>query len=107
MRGVALSLYNGTSTLSVLGSPGNTGTRRKAHSHTAVRSRLVATAIRNNYWNPYTGSFSTAPTLQNDFATFGADNEITGALDGVGFRGEFVYRYGAPVAATGDYDALS
>lgn len=107
IRGIALSLYNGSKTLSVLGSPGNTGTRRKIHSRTAVRSRLVATAIRNNYWNPYTGSFTTLPTLQNDFSTFGSDDEISDANDGIGLKGEFVYRYGAPTAATGDYDSLS
>lgn len=37
--------------------------QHSAHQTVALRTRLVGTAIRAGYWNPTTGSFTTAPTL--------------------------------------------
>lgn len=107
IRGVEIIVHTGTSNVSLLGSPASLGNRRKLHSKTAVRSRLLATAIRSNFWNPYTGLFTTLPTLQNDFSTMGADQEIATPIKGYGVKGEFVYRYGAPTVALADYDNLS
>ena len=104
-RGVALSIYNGSSTVNVMSTPASEYGRRKLHSKTAVRSFGVAAAIRAGYWDIYSGTFSTAPTAANDFAAMGADAEISGIGDNVSVGGEFAFQYGI-VTTTGNYDGL-
>jgi hypothetical protein len=94
IRGVALSVYNGGSDVEIMSTPASEYGRRHLHSRTSVRSHLVEEAIRAGFWHPFSGIFTTAPTAQNDFAAFGADNEIQLDASGFGVSGEFNYRYG-------------
>lgn len=107
IRQVPVSVYDGSTTKTLMGSPASEYGRRKIHSMTSVRSKLVESAIRSGYWNIFTGKFDQAVVAQNDFSSFGSDDEIDSASDGFGLKGEFAYKYGSPVAVTGDYDTLS
>jgi len=97
-----LSIYNGTASVDTMSSPASEYGRRKVHSRTAVRSHLVENAIRAGYWNPYTATWSTAITGQNDFSDFGADSEVQNSPSGWGLLGEYAYRYGV-TTTTGNY----
>jgi hypothetical protein len=78
--------------------------RNKIHKQTAVRTRKVASAIRNGYWVPASGKFSTKPSQSNDVAGFGTDEAVADAST-YGVKGEFAYQYGADLPASGDYTA--
>lgn len=93
VRTSALSIYNGA-TIDPMSCPASEYGRRKVHSRTAVRSHGIATAIRAGYWDIYSGTFSTAPTVSDDFSDFDADNEIASQGTNLSVGGEFAYRYG-------------
>lgn len=83
------------------------GIRRSIHKLEHMYSRLVATAIRAGYWNIYTGVWSTDPTVQDDAATWGADNAAAPTRP---IPGELTYRVsGQPDGTNGvtqaDYEA--
>lgn len=65
------------------------GIRRSIHKLEHMYSRLVATAIRAGYWNIYTGTWSTDPTVQDDAATWGTDEAATPTRP---IPGELTYR---------------
>lgn len=84
--------------------------RRSVHAITAIRTRKVATAIRAGYWNPFTGQFTTDPTLANDYADFDTDgtnvpdDEVKNIVSNYGVGGEFAYRNGTRSVITEEYD---
>lgn len=94
MRGVPLQVYNAGTIIETMGSPSSDFGRRKVNSRASVRSHLVATAIRAGYWDVFSGTFSTDPTAQNDYSSFGLDSEVQDAASGYGTAGEFAWRYG-------------
>lgn len=98
VRVIGLSLYNGA-TINVLASPASEYGRRKLHSRTAVRTKLVEASIRAGDWDIYTGTFANPVATQNDFSAFKADGEIAdNTLAGsISVGGEFAFRIGITV----------
>ncbi len=78
------------------------GVRRSIHKLEHMRTNRVATAIRAGYWNIYSGTFSTAPTVADDASTMGTDNAAAPTL---AIPGELVYRTGKPLPEQDDYSA--
>ena len=81
--------------------------KRSIHKLEAIRTERVATAIRAGYWNIYTGSWTTAPTVANDIGDAGTDEAATPTR---AIPGELVYRVaGQPDGTNGitqaDYPA--
>ena len=106
IRGYSLVVAAGQVTMKTYG---HQGTRRSIHKLEHMYSRLVATAIRAGYWNVFTGTFSTDPTVQDDASTWGSDNAANPTY---AIPGELVYRTsGQQDGATGygvttdDYEA--
>ena len=92
-----------------VGFGGDFGIRRSIHKVEHLYTRRVATAIRAGYYDPYTGTYSTAPTVADDASTWGADHA---AAPTRAVPGELVYRVsGQPDATHGitqdDYKAAT
>jgi hypothetical protein len=100
----------GATTDVILGTGRNEIVRDKVHRITALRTRKVATALRAGYWNIFTGTFSTEPTEQNDYASMDQDgtdvpdDEAKNMVGGYNVGGEFVYRHGGRTAKTTEYE---
>jgi len=76
--------------------------RNPVHERNAVRTQLVASAIRSGAWDIYAGAFSPAPAEQEDIAAFGTDDEtVVGSTFGI--PGELAYRDGSPLPISGEY----
>lgn len=105
IRGYSLVVAGGEVTLPAFGN--DFGIRRSIHKLEHMWSRLVATAIRAGYWNIFTGTWSTEPTVQDDAATWGTDEAATPSY---AIPGELTYRVsGQPDGTNGviqdDYEA--
>jgi hypothetical protein len=89
------------------------GIRRSIHRlMNAFRHDGAATAIRANYWKPYTGKWTTAPTATNTSIGNIAGSTVTdgtadtaATVNGRDNVGELVYRTGSPAPTQGDYPA--
>lgn len=66
----------------------------------SVKSILVATAIRNNQYNRYTGLWSSTPTSQDDSAMVANDVAANPSRD---IPGHLTFKLGQPVAETVNY----
>lgn len=75
--------------------PGNI---RSIHLIQSVRTRRLTTAIRAGYWNIYSGTFGTTPTVAVD--TFATDNAANVSRTS---PGQLTYKTGAPVPVQDDY----
>lgn len=105
IRAYSSSVANGQYTAKGYGS--DYGIRRSIHKLEHMWTRRVATAIRAGYWNIFTGTYSTAPTVADDASTFGTDDAATPTR---AKPGELVYRHsGQPDGTLGpvqkDYPA--
>jgi hypothetical protein len=76
---------------------------------TAIRHVAVATAIRNGFWNDFSGIFTTAPTNTNNsignvagstVSDGSADHEASGTRNS---QGEFSFRDGSPTVVRDVY----
>ena len=81
--------------------------KRSIHKVEAIRTERVATAIRAGYWDIYSGSWTTEPTVANDISDAGTDEAATPTR---AIPGELVYRVaGQPDGTNGitqaDYPA--
>jgi hypothetical protein len=56
---------------------GKMGPTHSIHFLKHMYTRLVATAIRAGNWNIYSGTFSSAPAVQDDISDFGTDGAAT------------------------------
>lgn len=104
------SEVNGVATRAV-GAGSDFGQRRPIHKIEAVRTVKTATAIRNGYWDVYSGSWTTAPTESNDWGN-GWRSEGTGTLDEAANPtrtkpGELVYDDGSAAPKLADYNTYS
>lgn len=75
MLGYSSSVAGGQATRVGFGS--DYGIRRSIHKLEHLYTRRVATAIRAGYWNIYTGTWSTDPTVADDASTMGTDDAAT------------------------------
>jgi hypothetical protein len=76
------------------------GLIRSIHKLEVLRTRRLTTAIRAGYWNIYSGSWSTNPTVAVDtLSTDDAANPTRTA------PGELAYKTGAPAPVQDDYKA--
>ena len=73
---------------------------RSIHKRESFKVSRIATAIRANYFNRYTGLWTTSPTSTTDSP--GSDNAATPTRAA---PGEFVYKLGQPVPIMADYSA--
>ena len=73
---------------------------RSIHKLEVVRTRRLTTAIRAGYWNIYSGSFTTPPTVAVD--TFATDEAATPTRS---VPGELTYKTGAPTPVNDNYKA--
>ena len=96
-RRVSRPIWNGSTLVDTMTNAASEYGRRKIHSRTAVRTKLVEVSIRAGDWNPYTGQFNNPVGEQNDFTAFGVDEEVQDSNFGWGVKGEFAYRYGITV----------
>lgn len=87
MLGYASSVAGGQATRTGFGS--DYGIRRSIHKLEHYYNRRVATAIRAGYWNIYTGTWSTDPTVADDAPTWGTDEAATPTR---AIPGELTYR---------------
>lgn len=76
------------------------GLTRSIHKLEVVRTRRLTTAIRAGYWNIYSGSFTTPPTVAVD--TFATDEAATPTRS---VPGELTYKTGAPTPVNDNYKA--
>lgn len=76
------------------------GLIRSIHKLEVVRTRRLTTAIRAGYWNIYSGTWSTNPTVAVD--TFATDHAATPTRS---VPGELTYKTGAPTPVNNDYKA--
>lgn len=76
------------------------GLIRSIHKLEVVRTRRLTTAIRAGYWNIYSGSFTTPPTVAVD--TLATDEAATPTRS---VPGELVYKTGAPTPVQDNYKA--
>jgi hypothetical protein len=74
------------------------GLIRSIHKLEVVRTRRLTTAIRAGYWNIYSGSFTTPPTVAVD--TFATDEAATPTRS---VPGELTYKTGAPTPVNDNY----
>lgn len=70
------------------------------HRSEGRTSRLLTTAIRNGYWNQFTGEFS--PAVSGSVDDFGQDHASRPTLD---IPGELTYKTSAPNPVNDDYNA--
>lgn len=73
---------------------------RSIHKRESFKVSRIATAIRANYFNRYTGLWTTSPTSTTDSP--GSDNAATPTR---AIPGELVYKLGQPVPVMADYSA--
>ena len=73
---------------------------RSIHKRESFKVSRIATAIRANYFNRYTGLWTTSPTSTTDSP--GSDNAATPTR---AIPGELVYKLGQPVPIMADYSA--
>lgn len=89
---------------SVTAGASDNGRRRKVAKHSdTIRTRKVATAIREGKYNISTGEFTSGyPTSSND--SMNADDATAESTNKIGVKGEYTYKAGgSPI--TGDYEA--
>jgi len=98
IRGVTTSLAGISNT--TMQSPASNYGRNSIHKVITVRTNKVATAIRAGYWNFYSGTWSTQPSLSEDSTDFGTDDA---ANPSYAVPGELVYL--TPSVVTENYDA--
>lgn len=79
---------------------GQPGLIRSIHKLEVLTTRRLTTAIRAGYWNIYSGSWSTNPTVATD--TLATDDAATPTRS---VPGELVYKTGAPTPVQADYKA--
>lgn len=110
MKRVAGTVHGqSTNTMLIAGAVRN-DSRDKVHKVNAVRTSKVATAIRAGYWNVFTGSWTTAPSVSNDYTLFdldgsdAPDDTTKDSTSSYGLRGEFTYQQ-QRTPVTGDYEA--
>lgn len=101
--GVSHEVAGGEYTFNQFGS--DFGVRNAIHKLESIRTRRIATAIRAGYWNEFSGSWSTKPTVASD--SFGNDEA---ARPTRAIPGELTYRIsGQPDGTNGvtqdDYEA--
>jgi hypothetical protein len=73
---------------------------RSIHKLEVVRTRRLTTAIRAGYWNIYSGTFTTAPTVAVD--SFASDDAANPSRSS---PGELTYMTGSPNPVNDDYKA--
>lgn len=78
------------------------GIRRSIHKVEKIRTYKITTAIRANYWNPTTATFSTPVATSEDIATVGVDQAATPSY---AVPGELVYKAPKPLPVQADYEA--
>jgi hypothetical protein len=90
-----------------LRSPGSylPGNAVSIHQVTNVWTRQLAQALRQGYWNPYTGTFSTAPAAVDDFSAMTTNGTDDAANPSASIPGELVYTDGKPQPVQDDYPA--
>ena len=76
------------------------GLIRSIHKLEVVRTRRLTTAIRAGYWNIYSGSFTTPPTVAVD--SFPSDDAANPSRT---VPGELTYKTGAPTPVNDNYKA--
>lgn len=85
--------------------------RNKVHRITALRTSRVTTAIRAGRWNIFTGQFTSAPTVSNDYTSMDIDgtnvpdDESKDSTTKYGTKGELVYNHGGRTVKQQDYEA--
>ena len=90
MLGYSSSVASGQATRVGFGS--DYGIRRSIHKLETLYTRRVATAIRAGYWNVYTGTWSTDPTVNDDADTYSWDTGDDAAIPTRAKPGELTYR---------------
>ena len=108
MKAVSGNLATAASTVMATAAAEHGIARNPVHERNAVRTQLVASAIRSGAWDIFAGAFSPVPTEQDDQSTFvstndsGADDEtVVGSTYGI--PGENAYRDGSPTPISGAY----
>lgn len=76
------------------------GLIRSIHKLETLRTRRLTTAIRAGYWNIYSGSFTTPPTVAVD--SLSTDEAATPTRS---VPGELTYKTGAPTPVNDNYKA--
>ena len=108
MKNVAGNLATVASTILATAASLHGIARNPIHERNAVRTQLVASAIRSGTWDIYAGAFSPALGAQDDQSAFvntndsGADDEtVVGSTYGI--PGEHAYRDGSALPISGGY----
>jgi len=97
---VTEELAGGVSNTTLQSGAAQPGLLRSIHKLEVLRTRRLTTAIRAGYWNIYSGSWSTNPTVAVD--TLSTDDA---AAPTRAVPGELVYKTSAPEPVQDDYKA--
>ena len=109
MKGLASNLATVASTVLASAAALHGIARNPVHDRNAVRTQLVASAVRSGAWDIFNGVFTTTPVEQDDQTVFlntntdssSDDETLVGSTYGI--PGEHAYRDGGPTPVSGSY----